>query len=52
RHQIAVGRRKASPRISGHSPQGLGEFCKYSSERDAFCAIQLPAPPRLTHEHA
>ncbi len=43
--RLTVGRRNASPCISGQSPQGLGEFCEDESERDAFCTIQLYSPP-------
>ncbi len=47
--ETAVGRHNASPRISGQSLRGRGEFCCGQSERDAFCAIQLDSPP--LHHH-
>ncbi len=38
--ESAVGGRRASPRSSSQSLQGLREFCEDESERRAFCTIQ------------
>ncbi len=38
--ESAVGGRRASPRTSSQSLQGLREFCEDESERRAFCTIQ------------
>ncbi len=46
--ETVVGKRNATPRISGQCLRGRGEFCCDQSEPNAFCAIQLDSPP-LNH---